>query len=243
MEIYYLCNSAFECVLNESLLIFDYYRNVTDSGEKNRTGGVIGKEDLALKPRVYAFASHTHGDHYNPLIFGWQGENANTAYFLDSAVARSAPKKLRNVYAMKKGDEKSDGFLTARAYGSTDTGVSFYIEVEGYRIFHAGDLNLWHWREESTAAEVKEATDAFYAEMSEIEKTMPRPDIAFFPADAVMGEGYDEGALYFIKAVRPKIFIPMHCRTGLSHLEDFKKRAQNGDTEVKIYSRRGEKVL
>jgi L-ascorbate metabolism protein UlaG (beta-lactamase superfamily) len=244
MEIRYLCNSAFACVMEKSLIVFDYYKNAPEGGEKSMKGGVIGKEDLALREKAYAFASHIHGDHFNPVIFDWQDCNKNTSYFLDSAIARGIHMKPpANVYAMKKGDEKTDGYVTARAYGSTDTGISYYVRAEGIDIFHAGDLNLWHWRAESTEAEVREATEAFYREMADIEKTMPRPDIAFFPVDAVMGEGYDEGARYFIKAMKPKVFIPMHCRTGLSHLPDFKRRAENADTRILIYTRRGEKIL
>lgn len=32
------------------------------------------------------------------------------------------------------------------AAGSTDSGVSWIVETEGKRIFHAGDLNNWYAR-------------------------------------------------------------------------------------------------
>ena len=35
-----------------------------------------------------------------------------------------------------------------QAFGSTDAGASFYIEHKRRKIFHAGDLNNWHWNEE-----------------------------------------------------------------------------------------------
>ena len=34
------------------------------------------------------------------------------------------------------------------ALKSTDEGVAFLVEVNGVVIYHAGDLNWWHWDEE-----------------------------------------------------------------------------------------------
>lgn len=42
-----------------------------------------------------------------------------------------------------KGAEWTDGYLHVVATGSNDSGVSWIVEVEGRRIFHAGDLNNW----------------------------------------------------------------------------------------------------
>ena len=56
-----------------------------------------------------------------------------------------------------------------RAFRSTDQGVSFLAEAGGTRVFHAGDLNFWHWRAESTPAEVAEARRAFDRAIAEIE--------------------------------------------------------------------------
>lgn len=38
--------------------------------------------------------------------------------------------------------------ITIRTLISTDMGVAFYVETEGKRIYHAGDLNVWFWNDE-----------------------------------------------------------------------------------------------
>ena len=47
--------------------------------------------------------------------------------------------------------------LRIQAFGSTDVGISFLIHLQGKSIFHAGDLNNWHWSEESTEQEIRKA--------------------------------------------------------------------------------------
>ncbi|MEI3154718.1 MAG: hypothetical protein V8S95_06185 [Odoribacter sp.] len=44
--------------------------------------------------------------------------------------------------------------MRIKAFGSTDIGISFLIDIDNIRIFHAGDLNNWHWEEESTPEEI-----------------------------------------------------------------------------------------
>ena len=94
------------------------------------------------------------------------------------------------------------------AYGSTDEGVSFCVDFAGVTLFHAGDLNLWHWRDESSVTEIESAERAFYDCVAPIPKQ--KIDVAFFPVDPRQGSMYDAGAGYFIMTVKPKVFIPMH---------------------------------
>ncbi len=240
MEICYLENSAFAVFLKDSLLIFDYFMDTPSGSQRDVTGGVIGKEDLLKKEKVFVFASHIHGDHFDPVIFEWQQINPNTVYFLDSAIEKRLRPPLQNVFFMQKGEEAARDGLRAKAFGSTDEGISFYLETEGLRIFHAGDLNFWHWREESDEAYIAEARRAFLAEMQDIQTGVPGLDIAFFPVDPIMGQGYDDGAVFFIDAMRPKLFIPMHCRGSLDTLAAFKQKMA-GKAEVWAYHGRGEK--
>lgn len=51
--------------------------------------------------------------------------------------------------------------MKVKAFDSTDEGLSYLVEMDGIRIFHAGDLNNWHWREESTPREIEEAERDF----------------------------------------------------------------------------------
>ena len=50
---------------------------------------------------------------------------------------------------MEESEEKLFKDVYVKAYGSTDIGISFLVKVDGLTIFHAGDLNWWHWKEDS----------------------------------------------------------------------------------------------
>ena len=60
------------------------------------------------------------------------------------------------------GADPVHGGGTRAASGSTDEGVSFCVDFAGVTLFHAGDLNLWHWRDESSVTEIESAQRAFY---------------------------------------------------------------------------------
>ncbi len=151
------------------------------------------------------FVSHHHDDHFSPTIYDLCGEKATYVLGFD------IPEPHRGV-RMAPGDERGFGALTVHAYGSTDEGVSFYVNFAGITLFHAGDLNLWHWRDESSVTEIEAAERAFYDCVAPIPKQ--KIDVAFFPVDPRQGSMYDAGACYFIMTVKPKFFIPMHFRAG-----------------------------
>ena len=104
-----------------------------------------------------------------------------------------------------------DEELTVQAFGSTDVGVSFLIDAEGERIFHAGDLNNWHWEEESTPEEVCLAEKAWHQELDTLAKATDHIDLAMFPVDPRLGKDYMRGAKEFVKKIKVHRFVPMHC--------------------------------
>ena len=115
----------------------------------------------------------------------------------DVLVRGMVPGEMREIYGAR-----------IRAYGSTDEGVSFLISVEGKQIFHAGDLNFWHWAEESTPEEVAQAR----ADYEDVLSTLRGEQIhaAMFPVDPRMGRDFALGAELFLKEIQPEKLIPMH---------------------------------
>ena len=227
MDIYYLFNSGFTIEIGEDALIIDYYR------------GSLGKPWLAPLSRkpseyrnVYVFSSHAHGDHYNRRIFDWLSERADIKYVLSSDIRHAVPAALlkkegpHSIAFMEAGDALRAGTLDVKAYGSTDEGVSFHITAEdGTSLFHAGDLNYWHWRDESTEGEIAEARDRFAAELAKIRAGIPKLDVAFFPVDPRMGSDYYRGAIMFCEQLKPAHLVPMHFSTVFSPPSDFFREA------------------
>ena len=183
----YLGHSGFLVEAGDVQLVFDYL------GE--------GLNEARLK-NAWVFVSHAHEDHCSKAALGLI-ERGLARGVISFDVKKSGPWQT-----VRPGDRIDAGGIGVTAFRSTDQGVSFLVEARGARIFHAGDLNYWHWRAESTAAEVADAFHDFDQAVSEIEGE--RVDVAMFPVDPRLGEGYDDGALLFARRVKPSVLIPMH---------------------------------
>ncbi|MDE7458520.1 MAG: MBL fold metallo-hydrolase, partial [Muribaculaceae bacterium] len=152
IKITYLDHSGFVVTLAKAILVFDYFRDPSHSLNK-----ILG--DYPGLPVVF-FASHRHPDHYNQSIYA-TAQNRRRVYVLSNDIdAKKIPTTLE-VEGMSPGDYKEGlpGEISVKAYPSTDEGVSFLVTLaDGKKIFHAGDLNDWHWQDESTFREVESAS-------------------------------------------------------------------------------------
>ena len=141
-------------------------------------------------------------------VYKRQGEEPTTG------AERTALSYFESAPAMAEGyviaAEHQDELLTIKAFGSTDVGISFLIETEGRRIFHAGDLNNWHWKDESTPQEVAEAEGNYLKELDIIAKETSVMDLVMFPVDPRLGTDFMRGAQQFIDRIKTSVFVPMH---------------------------------
>ena len=191
----YLGGSGFLVTIGETGFLFD----ASEHGADRRI--LPERETLAAYKKLYVFVSHRHDDHFSESIYDLCGEDA--VYI----VGFDVPQPHRGV-RMRPGETQGFGSVEVTAFGSTDEGVSFLVTYAGIRIFHAGDLNLWHWRDESSITEIEAAEKAFYECVAPIPQE--KIDLAFFPVDPRQGSMYDAGAGYFVMTVKPRILIPMH---------------------------------
>jgi L-ascorbate metabolism protein UlaG (beta-lactamase superfamily) len=191
----YLGGSGFLVTIGETGFLFD----ASEHGEDRRV--LPDKEALSAFDKLYVFISHRHSDHFSETVYDLCGDTATYIVGFD------VPQPHHGV-RMNPGEEQGFGSVQVKAFGSTDEGVSFLVEYQGVTIFHAGDLNLWHWRDESSIVEIEKAERAFYDCVAEIPRE--QIDLAFFPVDPRQGSMYDAGAGYFLMTVKPKIMIPMH---------------------------------
>ena len=221
--------------MDESLLIFDYFKPGLGKGMDK---GHINSADIEAAKRVYVFVSHSHHDHYSPLIFGWEKYNENITFLLDDTVKKTHPKAVK----MMRGDEYEDGYISVKEFGSTDIGGSFYVECEGKKIYHAGDFNFWHWRDEGDERYTRQMKLYFDRELKFLESRTEGIDIAFFPVDRRMGSGYDEGADIFIEKLQPSVFVPIHF-LSFDDTKAFAAKHEDGPSKVCAVSRNGERVI
>ena len=234
LQITYLRHSGVAVRTHDTLLVFDDAQGPPQDSDA-LANGRITRQLIATHARTIFFVSHAHADHFNPAIYDLPGEEAGAHYVL----GYDLPKKYRG-NRLKPGDTRKVAGIAVTAYGSTDEGVSFLVDVDGWSIFHAGDLNLWHWREESTPKEIEQAEKDFYAATAPL--IGQEIDFAFFPVDPRMGEMSDAGALYFLMHVKPRVMIPMHWWDRDDVAREFARRNRGKHVETVALTVPGESL-
>ena len=239
MQIHYLDNSGFCIFLENTTLIIDYYNDKSD-GDRTVDSGVITEEELKKNKKTYVLNTHKHADHFNTCVLDWKQKNEEIKYIFDSGIMHGISKREYDISFLSEGEEYKDDSIWVKAYGSTDIGISFMIKAEGYTIYHAGDLNFWHWEDEAGERFVKRAKTQFLNKLDAIIKEEYDIDIMFFPVDYRMGERGDLGSVMAKEALKPKVFIPMHFQKEFDRIEKYKKENEDKDTAVWAISARGD---
>ncbi|MCB2289724.1 MBL fold metallo-hydrolase [Clostridium sp. CS001] len=244
-KIYYIYHSGFAIKTKNHFLIFDYYKepiqnNKTNvSHESKQRESVLSPENIKDMKNIIVFSTHSHGDHFNPNIFNWENYNSDVQYILSSDI--EADKDKCNYSFIEEGEEKSYKDVHVKAYGSTDIGISFLVKVDGLTIFHAGDLNWWHWKEDSLEEQLV-AQEAFKAQIERL-KEEKIIDIAFFPVDPRLEESYYIGGEYFAREIHPKMIIPMHFGDATYITKEFKSRMEKINIKAVEINYPGQEII
>lgn len=167
LKVSYLYNSGFSLEGEEDFLVIDYFK---------------GELDLPEDKNIIFLVSHHHYDHYNKKIFDYEDR---ARYILSFDIDDKEPGD--RVYFMDIGDELRLGNVLVRTLGSTDEGSSFYLELDGFRIFHGGDLNWWAWDDQGPAKEL-ERERSFKREIAKLDGR--GVDLVFAPVDPRLGKNY-----------------------------------------------------
>lgn len=223
LSLQYINHSGFLIETDNKQFVFDYYK---------------GSVSL-LDKKTYVFSSHAHLDHYNPQIFEWQ-KNHEIQYILSSDIEEDhpLPQSRDNIRIISPYQEIDIDDIKVKAYGSTDEGVSFLLHFNGINIFHAGDLNWWHWWED-TLEGIEAAEKMFKEEISLIKGEAIH--IAFFPVDPRLEKYYALGAKYFIENVHPQILVPMHFGEDYKVIKQFVDEMRDCPTRILEISHEGQR--
>jgi len=203
-------------------MLFDYWRDPRYEDDPQCAMPPL-LDDLPDDRPLYVFVSHHHKDHLNTGIFSWQERFGRIHYVMSKDTARFCRRYLRDdsiwrgpkvsadkVTVLKPGERWSDGTMEVCAFGSTDTGCSYLLRIGGESIFHAGDLNAWIWKDESTPAEVATDLRRYEAILKDIAAESPEIGYVMFPVDSRIGTDYFTGARMFAELIRVGHFFPMH---------------------------------
>lgn len=235
MELIYLHHSGFVILTKSATIIIDYFED-----SLSEDSGILHDEILKREGRMYVLSSHFHADHFNKKIFDWKNTRDDITYILSDDIRKRRRIARDESSWLKKGGEFNDGNVKVKAYGSTDVGISFLIETDGKTIFHAGDLNNWHWMDESTEEEWKRDEKSFLDEIEAISKDYREIDLALFPIDPRLGNEYMRGGKQFIDLIRPAVFLPMHFWNDFASANKFQQYAISKGIESPTINCRGQ---
>lgn len=233
-KVKYLSHSGFMVEYRDTVLIFDYWpdshgKTVPDTG----TIDIAGLKDKT----VLVFCSHRHHDHFDPVILSWKNVIPDIKYFFSSDIPRKYHSE--STCLLKPYQAIDDSGIRVGTFKSTDEGVAFLVSFSGITVYHAGDLNWWHWDDESKAYN-NDMAARFKHEISLLKNI--DIDIAFLTTDPRQGHAELWGLNWFIDHVNVKTVFPMHFWNDFSIMERIKIEAQKKPAlnMVRLISGRGE---
>lgn len=202
MKVTYLKHSGFMVESKNNIYLFDYI------------GGNIDKAIKSDK-KIYVMVSHIHDDHFSKIIFDIATKHDNVTYILSYDVVKKIKKNAilskmteqLNIIRVQAHEKYKIDDIVVETLKSTDEGVAFIVSEKDGTIYHAGDLNWWHWDGEPKSWNRNMEVN-FKREIDSMKGR--KIDIAFVPLDPRQEEAYYMGMNYFIKNVGANEIYPMH---------------------------------
>ncbi len=197
MQITYLSHSGFIAETENGIYLFDYYK-----GEL---------PEMNSEKQLFIFVSHGHYDHYKKEIFQLSQRRKEPYYILpeEIEIPEETKQELSKDHLIKviPGKEYVVAGCKIRTLRSTDEGVAYVVCDQNKTMYHAGDLNWWHWEEEEEPFN-KMMERNYQREIRKLGNM--QIDAAFVPVDPRLGEQYCWGLDYFMRHTRTKKVFPMH---------------------------------
>lgn len=209
--IWYLGHCGFAVRTANHFLIFDYQERRDGQQPKSRPSspslenGWINPDEIKnLSVRV--FASHSHNDHYDPVILEWKKTIPDIRYF----------------FGWKAGDDTSDHYLvgprtqyrskeleitTINSHHSGVPEVAWLVTVDSLVFYHNGDCQ----------------PDDAVSEYEFLKTKTDQIDIAFVPPVHDERLKYSTQNAELFRRFSPRLVFPMHATAGDPMYTDFEK--------------------
>ena len=228
MKVTYIYHSCYIVEFEKEVLIFDYFMGKLPEFDRNK--------------KIYFLASHKHQDHFSMNVFKYAEKYPNVKYILSNDIRISEKYLEQNGYSKEikskiinvgKRDEKLIDEMKVETLKSNDAGVAFVVTVAGMCIYHAGDLNWWHWEGEPAAYN----SGLEFKYVMEIEKLKDRKiDVAFVPLDSRLNTSFYKGLDHFARNTKAELIFPMHMWRKYEIVEKLKRSEITKEYRQRIIS-------
>ena len=204
MNVEYVNDNGYIVETKQAVYVFDY------------VDGMLPGHYLRQKKPLVFLVTIDHPRHFSQGIFSYD-KTIIVPYDMGFT-------PFRKVFMMEPHEMIHLGFAKIHSFPTLGKGVSYLIEEEDHKVFYAGNLNLWQYKERKKDSTIKKAREAFRDIVKEVISFAPL-DALIFPVNPEIGDDYDEGARYAIVALSPRKFFPTQFEE-LSNIKSFMKWAK-----------------
>jgi L-ascorbate metabolism protein UlaG (beta-lactamase superfamily) len=235
--IWYLGHAGWAVKTKNRLLIFDYV-------SLSRSGKIPENPSLAhgyIDPAeikdldVFVFVSHHHGDHFDPLIYEWEKSVKNIQFIFGWQADQSPRYHYLTEPRTKRTIDGIEIFNINHEFDGIPEGA-FLVEGDGLVIFHSGDHG-------STGEEID---PLFKTNIDFLAQQAKQIDLAFISQFGSRAGGeVNNGDLYTIEKLGPKVTFPMHQGGGERLYKKFAEEARQKGAKTKVIcaEKRGDKFF
>lgn len=207
----YLGHCGYAVRTRDHLLVFDYQEARDGQQPKERPaeptlakGWIAPEEIKGLKVRV--FVSHSHADHWDPVVLTWKSQVPDIAYHFGW---KAADGPSQHDFVGPRAELGAGGLeiATINSHHSGVPEVAWLVKVDGLVIYHNGDC-----QPDDPAAE-----HDFLRSKTEV------VDLAFVFPVYEDGQKYTLQNLDFFSKFRARAAFPMHARAGDARYVGFRE--------------------
>jgi len=224
--IWYLGHAGWAVKTKNHLLIFDYV-SVSRAGKTPENpsldDGYIDSAEIK-DLSVFVFVSHRHGDHFDPAIYEWEKSVENIRYIFGWGADKNPQYHYLTEPKTKRTIDGIEIFNINHEFDRIPEGA-FLVKGDGLVIYHSGDHG-------STGEELN---PLFKANIDYLVQQEQQIDLAFISQfGSRTGGEINNGDLYTIEKLRPKVTFPMHQGGGERFYKKFAQEAQQKGAETKV---------
>ena len=224
--VWYLGHAGWAVKTKNHLLIFDYISTSRVGNTPENPSLANGYVDPAeiIDCSVFVFVSHGHGDHFDSVIYEWEKSVKNIRYFFGWEADQSPQ---FHYLTEPKGKNTIAGFEIFNINHEFD-GIpegAFLVKGDGLVLYHSGDHG-------STGEELN---PLFRENIDYLAQHAKQIDLAFVSQFGSRAGGeVNNGDLYTIEKLEPKVTFPMHQGGGERFYKKFAEEARQKGAKTKV---------
>ncbi len=215
--IWYLGHAGWAVKTQHHFFIFDYvlgYQLREPSQNPSLSDGYIAPAEIKGQ-NVFVFVSHGHGDHFDPAIFEWEKSIENITYVFGWEAGKNPDHVYLKEPRMKKAFDGLEVFTINHDFDGIPE-VAYLLKADDLVIYFSGDHG-------STGEDIN---PVFKDNIDYLSQQARDIDIAFISQfGSRTGGEVNNGDLYTISKLGPRVTLPMHQGRGERFYKKFAQEA------------------